>query len=217
MHPIVLPVFMFSSVALFAALFAFDVHRTRAHPNRPQRMYSELAFKGFLAACAAVFGGALVLRAVRLLQTEPTTALLAIGGGGGTLGAFLWLAASGEKSADVEYVPAFVTCDGEFVAAPGAASPLAAWCGWVRFEGHGTCRIQKSAADFDAGFTAEWRAQAGTVRILLPSSRPVGACAELFVRGTEEDEVIDVSTTADFAAPCRYTFAGEEMAHEKVR
>ena len=216
------PIVALALSAGFVGLFVYDVHQTRSADAPPARMLSELAFNAFMNACCLLAAGAALLLLVHwtlpLLTSDWRTVLLTALGITGALIA-LRTCLSRAKSLPTFEIPDFMRCDGAFVAAAGSTHPLEEWCGWIRFEGHGTCRIQRSA-ESEAYLTCEWHTHAGgTLRIVLPAEgRPVGAPAELFARGTDadltdaslEDEVIDVCLAADGPPACQLTFVPEE-------
>ena len=217
------PIAVLALSAGFLGLFVYDVHQTRSAKDAPPaRMLSELAFNAFMNACCLLAVGVALLQFARwilpLLTSDLRTVVLTALVIAVTLVA-LRTCLMREKSLPTFEIPDFMRCDGEFVAAAGSTNPLDEWCGWIRFEGHGTCRIQRSA-ESDAYLTCEWHTHAGgTLRIVLPAEgRPAGAPAELFARGTDADptdaslegEVVDVCLAADGPPACRLTFEPEE-------
>ena len=211
-----LPVLLPLGVCTFVGLFAYDVYRTNRAAEQPQRMFSELAFNGLLHLCTILALFAIVNHAASWLrETSWTVSSLAISLLVAAIGA-LRVAAQRAAELPADPVPDFMRCDGEFVAPPGDSlvNPLASWCGWIRFEGHGSCRVQRSAASCD-WMTCEWHVRPGCLQICMPvEGRPPHAATELYVREGDAADTIDVSLSADGAPVCRFTFVPEEGAME---
>mmetsp|Transcript_56345 Transcript_56345/g.103392 ORF Transcript_56345/g.103392 Transcript_56345/m.103392 type:complete len:136 (-) Transcript_56345:44-451(-) len=119
-------------------------------------------------------------------------------------------AAPRAAKAEADPVPDFLKCDGWFVPTTGETHHLVTWCGWLRFDGHGCCTVQKSEDDL-LGITGEWDVQIDVVHItLLLDGKSSHAAAELFLRRGTVEDTVDVSLTADGALACNYTFVPEE-------
>ena len=214
--PLAVPAF----VCLFIGLFAYDVYRTRSasdgQQQQPARMLSELAFNGLMQATLLGFACALVRGVVEWARAaDGATAAATIVAGVAALGVGL-VATRRAAELPADSVPDFLRCDGEFVAPPGDSlvNPLASWCGWIRFEGHGSCRVQR-AAESAVAVDCTWHAHAGGLRIDVPlEGRPPHAVGELFVHGGDAEDGVDVSVSAAGPPVCRFTFVPEEAHND---
>ena len=207
----------------FFGLFALDVHRSRTAAGPQRALLSELVFNGVMNASVGLFAVASVVGLAWRISTSldadslMSLAVAATLGTGG-IALFVFLAKRGADLPE-DAIPDFMRCDGEFVAAPGADNPLAAWCGWLRFEGHGECRLQPTAAS-DVSLLCTWHTHGDEMlRIALPALGPgeLRRPFELFVRGSDVGltdanltEVVLVSLTAEGPPLCRLTFVPEE-------
>lgn len=217
-------------VCAFVGLFVLDVYRTRKNPDAPMRMLSEIAFNFAMNASIAVMAFAVLRWFAQLVadlyggRSDPRVALATAVASMGVVAAMY---VSGQRGAELPTapIPDYLRCDGEFVAEKrgGDENPLDAWCGWIRFEGHGMCRVQQ-AAESTKHVYCEWRVhEENVIRIVLPEPRPVPlAPAELFVRGREVESVtdanlsesVDISLAADGPPVRRFTFIPEEHVNE---
>ena len=215
-------------VIVFGTLFAYDVYRTQtgSSSGAQKRMLSELMFNAFMGSCCVLFAGGVLFQLARwllpLLTGDLITALITIIAGSVGLAA---LRAFSTHAADLptDPIPDFMRCDGEFVAVTGYANPLSSWCGWIRFEGHGACRIQASA-DASSSVSGDWHVMPGgnALRIALRGqSHPTEAVAELFVSGGDAsltdatvNETVEVSLTAAGQAACRFSFVPDEAHND---
>ncbi|KAL1522050.1 hypothetical protein AB1Y20_021695 [Prymnesium parvum] len=107
-------------------------------------------------------------------------------------------------STPVAEVPGFVLCDGHFEAS-APHGELSGWCGWIRFEGHGECKIRPSEASVDE-WSGRWSAlDAETVRIAI-SGDGRGARGALLMRDGGEVDTIHLSAEGSAAPPTLFTF-----------
>lgn len=227
-EPLTLPIMVSLFVGIFIVLFVYDVYRSRSSSAAPS-MLSELFFNSLMHVSVAGFAFAVVhsLGSWSLSHVWPgngaavTTKIFAV--------AAVVVSWSSLAFASVVFfkrvqampanpVPDFLRCDGEFVAPPGdsVVNPLGSWCGWIRFEGHGACRIQHSAGSTLA-LSCEWSVQGESLRIAVPltpdGTPPPHAVRELFMRGGTVEGTIDVSLSESGASVCRFTFEPEEHAN----
>ena len=225
------------SVAVFVGLFVLDVYRTKRNPDAPMRMLSEVAFN-------VAMNGSMVLLALAsvrsfwslLVSLSDIDWRMAVAAAVTGVGCVWGLITSGQRGAELPTapIPDFLRCDGEFVAVKevgnarrgeggDGAVRLDSWFGWLRFEGHGACRIQRSAESVEY-ITCEWRVHAeNVIQVVLPQPPPAcaGGATELYVSGGEVSltdaslsESINVSLTVDGAPVCRLSFVPEEHANE---
>jgi len=121
-------------------------------------------------------------------------------------------------------VPAFMTMDGAYVAAPAAQEgEVARWCGWLRLEGHGTFALRMTEAHVGT-ITGEWEVvDAETARLTLhlrddlPSSARPPFASLLLVEGNDADSVdlrLDDGGAGGQEHGCRMAFEPEEMGDE---
>lgn len=207
---------------VFVGLVILDVQRSRQETAQPVRiMLSEVAYNAFVTASTALFPcGALLTLARWVAPTVAEggwlTLLVTLGLGLGAM-ALLRAAATHAEALPTAPVPDFMRCDGDFLAVAGEPNPLASWCGYLRFEGHGVCRIQPSADAPGAPLVAEWSVHAiDTLRIEpLPPGR--ADLPLLFVRGGEVgltdaslSETLELAHTASGPAVCRLSFVPDE-------
>jgi hypothetical protein len=117
---------------------------------------------------------------------------------------------SGEGGGDVA-VPDFMTCDGHFELdmATRDADNLAAWCGWLRFEAHGSCVLRRQEDSMEETH-AQWRVQdAETVRIVLGAGVPQQPAA-LLMRGVKPGTIsLSIEGTDPSTGAC-YVFVAED-------
>ena len=91
---------------------------------------------------------------------------------------------------------------------------LKAWCGWIRFEGHGGCVIRKeesSAADI----IGNWKVvDASTVRLISSDS---DMASSLLVREGPDPESICVTLEQDSMGSAIFKFVPEEDGDSPMR
>lgn len=195
----------------FVGLFAYDVHRTRRASQQPTHMLSELAFNWFMNSSMAVFAGAVLLKLASLAGKDLVTAAVA---SCATIAVCVGIHAAATRAEEVptDSVPDFMRCDGEFVVPSGSSlvNPLASWCGWLRFEGHGTCRIQ-SSAESAQWITCTWHVEAKALRIAIPQeARAALNVRELYARQGDSEDTVDVGLAAGSAPVCCFIFVPDE-------
>ena len=175
-------------------------------------MLSELLFNGLMYGSMAAFAVAVLLQLLSWFRSDTSTASIATCAIASMIIALRAAAVRGDQ-VPVDPVPDFMRCDGDFVApCSGIVNPLAAWCGWIRFEGHGTCRIQ-SCAESSKWVTGTWHVSATSLAIEIPEEARVShGVNELYVRqGDDNDGSVDISLTREGAPLCRFTFVSEEL------
>ena len=229
-HYFAVPALVTAMSGTFVCLFAYDVHRSRrAEGTQPvERMLSEIAFNAVLGASMCMSLGAVLLKLVGWLAVDASwSSLLAAIAACTFLFAALRTAMHRADAIGEYAIPDFMRCDGDFELVPGETSPIGRWCGWLRFEGHGTCRITPTEESphmpdhlRSPPLTCVWHAHgAGVLRIVVPEEgRPARVRhSELFVRRGEERwwrgalrEVVELSLTEQGAPVCRLAFVPED-------
>ena len=90
---------------------------------------------------------------------------------------------------------------------------LTEWCGWVRFEGHGECKLRRTEASTDES-VGEWKVvDDETVRIEIFGDR-TGIPKALLLREGDEVNTIYLSVEGDEAPPLLFVFVPEEKINE---
>lgn len=213
----------------FAALFAYDVYRSRTAMSQPKRMLSELVFNAVMSGCMILMAcgvAAGVLRWLESLITSGWTNVLTAVCMVAAAATALRRAAMYAAELPATPIPDFMRCDGEFVATPGDPHPMCSWCGWLRFEGHGACRVRASV-EARTALTCEWHVHAAdTLRVVVPpAARSPHTPAEFFVRGAEVDLMdatltdtilVSVDVDSDATPALRMSFVAEEATHDEV-
>lgn len=108
-------------------------------------------------------------------------------------------------------VPAFMLCDGHFEISGGDRQPqLAAWCGWIRFEGHGAYVIRKNEAS-SSEIHGQWSIlDADTVRL---TKTDASVANTLLVREGPSIDTLSIFLEEDTSSPQKsatFSFVPEE-------
>ena len=109
-------------------------------------------------------------------------------------------------------VPAFVLCDGHFEVSQPSGS-LSEWCGWIRFEGHGECKLRLTEGSTDESVGVWKVVDDETVRIEISQGMP-GRLEALLLREGSEINTIHLSVEGGDADPLLFVFVTEEKISE---
>lgn len=116
----------------------------------------------------------------------------------------------GAAGSAIQPVPGFVLCDGHFEPSYPHSGGLTDWCGWIRFEGHGECKIQCSE-ESSHEIVGQWKASdENTVRIVIRRNSAAPSIEALLVREGPDLNTIYLSEEGALASPVVFVFCPEE-------